>query len=219
MHWRSKWQPTPVFLPGESQGRGSLVGCCRWGRTESDTTEGKAPRDSEPGASPPRWGHCPPAAPRRANFPAPGARPAASLAGALEGSHTGRGWMPASEALHFVLSSSPLAPTSFYSRFLSSLHPSSPIPSLSGHFQVSSIFWSHLSLSLKTSRLSPLFALDPGPAHSWRRNLLPALEFPRGRAQHYFSTTPFPFRPLSQLRLMLRSSWNDLERRNFSPVK
>ena len=30
-----KWQPTPVFLPGESQGRGSLVGCCLWGRTES----------------------------------------------------------------------------------------------------------------------------------------------------------------------------------------
>ena len=28
MHWRRKWQPTPVFLPGESQGRGSLVGCC-----------------------------------------------------------------------------------------------------------------------------------------------------------------------------------------------
>ena len=27
MHWRTKWQPTPVFLPGESQGRGSLVGC------------------------------------------------------------------------------------------------------------------------------------------------------------------------------------------------
>ena len=26
MHWRGKWQPTPVFLPGESQGRGSLVG-------------------------------------------------------------------------------------------------------------------------------------------------------------------------------------------------
>ena len=34
-----KWQPTPVFLPGESQGRGSLVGFCLWGRTESDTTE------------------------------------------------------------------------------------------------------------------------------------------------------------------------------------
>ena len=32
-------QPTPVFLPGESQGRRSLVGCCLWGRTESDTTE------------------------------------------------------------------------------------------------------------------------------------------------------------------------------------
>ena len=39
MHWRWKWQPTPVFLPGESQGQGSLVGCRLWGRTESDTTE------------------------------------------------------------------------------------------------------------------------------------------------------------------------------------
>ena len=38
MHWRRKWQPTPVFLPGESQGRGSLVGCRLWGCTESDTT-------------------------------------------------------------------------------------------------------------------------------------------------------------------------------------
>ena len=37
--WRRKWQPTPVFLPGESQGRGSLVGCRLWGRTELDTTE------------------------------------------------------------------------------------------------------------------------------------------------------------------------------------
>ena len=36
MHWRRKWQPTPVFLPAESQGRGSLVGCRLWGRTESD---------------------------------------------------------------------------------------------------------------------------------------------------------------------------------------
>ena len=34
-----QWQPTPVFLPGESQGWGSLVGCRLWGRTESDTTE------------------------------------------------------------------------------------------------------------------------------------------------------------------------------------
>ena len=39
MHWRRKWQPTPVFLPGESQGQGSLVNCHLWGRTESDTTE------------------------------------------------------------------------------------------------------------------------------------------------------------------------------------
>ena len=39
MHWRRKWQPTPLFLPGESQGQGSLVGCRLWGRTESDTTK------------------------------------------------------------------------------------------------------------------------------------------------------------------------------------
>ena len=39
MHWRRKWQPTPVFLPGESQGRRSLVGCRLWGHTESNTTE------------------------------------------------------------------------------------------------------------------------------------------------------------------------------------
>ena len=37
--WRRKWQPTPVFLPGESQGRGSLAGCRLWGHTESDMTE------------------------------------------------------------------------------------------------------------------------------------------------------------------------------------
>ena len=37
MHWRRKWEPTPVFLPGESQGWGSLVGCRLWGLTESDT--------------------------------------------------------------------------------------------------------------------------------------------------------------------------------------
>ena len=39
MHWRRKWQPTPVFLPGESQGWQSLVGCRLWGRTELDTAE------------------------------------------------------------------------------------------------------------------------------------------------------------------------------------
>ena len=36
---RRQWQPAPVLLPGESQGRWSLVGCHLWGRTESDTTE------------------------------------------------------------------------------------------------------------------------------------------------------------------------------------
>ena len=39
MHWKRKWQPTPVFLLGESQRWGSLVGCHLWGRKESDTTE------------------------------------------------------------------------------------------------------------------------------------------------------------------------------------
>ena len=38
-HWRRKWQPTPVFLPGESYGRRSLVGYSPWSRKESDTTE------------------------------------------------------------------------------------------------------------------------------------------------------------------------------------
>ena len=39
IYWRRKWQPTPVFLPGESQGQGSLVSCHLWGRSESDTTK------------------------------------------------------------------------------------------------------------------------------------------------------------------------------------
>ena len=39
MHRRRKWQPTPVFLPGECQGQASLVDFCLWGRTESDVTE------------------------------------------------------------------------------------------------------------------------------------------------------------------------------------
>ena len=39
MHWRRKWQPTPVFLPGKSQRRRSLVGCHLWSRTELDMTE------------------------------------------------------------------------------------------------------------------------------------------------------------------------------------
>ena len=37
--WRRQRHPTPVLLPGESQGRGRLVGCRLWGRTESDMTE------------------------------------------------------------------------------------------------------------------------------------------------------------------------------------
>ena len=39
MHWRRKWQSTPMFLLGVSQGHRSLVGCSLWGRTESGMTE------------------------------------------------------------------------------------------------------------------------------------------------------------------------------------
>ena len=48
MHWRRKWQPTPMFLPGESQGRGSLVGCRLWGHTESDMTEATYQQQQQP---------------------------------------------------------------------------------------------------------------------------------------------------------------------------
>ena len=37
--WRRAWQPTPVFLPGESNGQRSLAGYSPWGRKESDMTE------------------------------------------------------------------------------------------------------------------------------------------------------------------------------------
>ena len=37
----------PLFLPGESQGWGSLVGCCLWGRTESDTNEATEQRQQQ----------------------------------------------------------------------------------------------------------------------------------------------------------------------------
>ena len=37
--WRREWQPTPVFLPGESHGQRSLVGCSPWGLKESGMTE------------------------------------------------------------------------------------------------------------------------------------------------------------------------------------
>ena len=39
MNWRRKWQPTPVFLPGGSQGQRGLVGCRLWGRTELNTSD------------------------------------------------------------------------------------------------------------------------------------------------------------------------------------
>ena len=39
MHWRRKWQPTPVFLPGESHGQRRLAGYSPWGRKELDMTE------------------------------------------------------------------------------------------------------------------------------------------------------------------------------------
>ena len=37
--WRREWQPTPVFLPGESHGQRSLAGYSPWGRKESEMTE------------------------------------------------------------------------------------------------------------------------------------------------------------------------------------
>ena len=49
MHWRRKWQPTPVFLPGESQGRGSLVGCRLRGRMESGATEATQQQQQQQG--------------------------------------------------------------------------------------------------------------------------------------------------------------------------
>ena len=39
LFWRRQWHPTPPFLPGESQGRRSLVGCHLWGHTKLDMTE------------------------------------------------------------------------------------------------------------------------------------------------------------------------------------
>ena len=53
MHWRRKWQCTPVFLPGESQGWGSLVGCHLWGRTESDMTDATYQQQQQQTVAPP----------------------------------------------------------------------------------------------------------------------------------------------------------------------
>ena len=50
MHWRRKWQPTPVFFPGEFQGRGSLAGCHLWGRTELDKTDATSQQHDSIGA-------------------------------------------------------------------------------------------------------------------------------------------------------------------------
>ena len=47
MHWRRKWQPTPVFLPGDSQERWSPVGCHLWGHAESDMTEATQQQQNE----------------------------------------------------------------------------------------------------------------------------------------------------------------------------
>ena len=62
MHWRRQWQPTPVFLPGESHGWRSLVGCSPWARTESDTTEATWQRQCA--CCPPWASYCPHAAAR-----------------------------------------------------------------------------------------------------------------------------------------------------------
>ena len=47
MHWRRKGQPTPVFLPGESQGQGSLVGCCLWGRMKRLSSSSSSSRPQQ----------------------------------------------------------------------------------------------------------------------------------------------------------------------------
>ena len=54
-HWRREWQPTPVFLLGQSQGQRSLVGCCLWDRTGSDTTEATQQQQQQQCRS--RWRH------------------------------------------------------------------------------------------------------------------------------------------------------------------
>ena len=41
--WCRKWQPTPVFLPGNFHGQRSLVDCSSWGHKESDTTKNTCP--------------------------------------------------------------------------------------------------------------------------------------------------------------------------------
>ena len=61
MHWRRKWQSTPVFLPGGSQGRGSLVGChfllqCMKVKSEREVAQ-SCPTLSDPRLQPTRLFH------------------------------------------------------------------------------------------------------------------------------------------------------------------
>ena len=57
MHWRRKWQPTPAFLPGESQGRGSLVGC-RHGVAQSWTRLKRHSSSSSSSSRLVNWPNC-----------------------------------------------------------------------------------------------------------------------------------------------------------------
>lgn len=182
--------------------------------------EGKAPRGSEPGASQPLRGRCQPGRPLAAptfRLRGLGREPASparwkGLAPAEVGRPQTRHCAPCCPVL-------PLPHPLIFPISLGSAS-SSPIPIPFRTFPGILLFSGRASpfpLRLPGSPLSSFCTLDqhiPGAGI-----LLRALEFPRGHAQHDFSTPPLPFRPLSQLRLMLRSSWNDLERRNFSPVK
>ena len=53
--WRRAWQPTPVFLPGESHGQRSLAGYSPWGRKQSDMTEGLNSSRAESRGAASRW--------------------------------------------------------------------------------------------------------------------------------------------------------------------
>ena len=81
MHWRRKWQPTPVFLPGESQGRRGLVGCLLWGRTESDMTEATQQQQQQQGLPGPGFEPVSPALARGLFTNEPSGKPNKSLKG------------------------------------------------------------------------------------------------------------------------------------------
>ena len=82
--WRRKWQPTPAFLPGESQGwgslGGSLVGCRLWGHTELDTTEATQQQQQQQGVEVEPGHHlpgdvCSPSHTSQQRLPAPSLQP------------------------------------------------------------------------------------------------------------------------------------------------